>query len=472
MRPLSIRASLTLWFFGLTTLLVAAFSATLYLGVERTLASGLDAVLRARADALVSLCEWDDEKNAVELEASHLAASDTAIVAAGRGAEVWVWPSGRLLHRSGELMDVKTMLPADGGSEAVETVATLPGPSPRRLLARVGHHAAAPATGDEPARPEFDVIVRVTESLAPMEAQLAQVRWVIGVLAALAVAVVLLFGFFLSRRFVRPLRELGDAASAMRAGARAALPRRGNGDEIDVLAEILDGAFAALQASLGRQTRFTANAAHELRNPIAVIRNAAEVALRRERTGPEYRAFLADVVDTSKRMGDIVEALLILARMDAGTVGVSDESVDLAAVARASAAAHANGNSRVEVSNGAPVPVRGDARLLRILVDNLVANALRYTRPETSVEVGVAADRAGASLTVRDHGPGVPASETTRLFERFYRVEPTGSESSGAGLGLAIVDEIARAHSARCAIESSEAGTAVTVSFPSGSGGA
>ena len=196
------------------------------------------------------------------------------------------------------------------------------------------------------------------------------------------------------------------------------MPTRGTGDEIDALARTLDESFTALQDSLHRQTRFTADAAHELRNPISVVRNAAEVSLRQPRTPEEYREFLLDVLATSKRMENIVEALLLLARMDAGAIRRTFEPVDLAAIVGDAVAAQAAARDQIHYSNGAPGVVHGDGRLLRILVDNLLSNALRYSPARESVEVEVGTAGGEIRLRVKDHGPG------------FRRARRSGSSSA------------------------------------------
>jgi signal transduction histidine kinase len=475
MKPLSIRASVTLWFIGLVSLLLAAFSALLYLGIERALLLGEDNALMARADAVAAMCDWDDERGELEVELDPGAVATPGSPGLDQRLEVWAWPTRKLLYRAGD--PIAAAMPADAGRELTPTdpnyaepnFATLEGPWPLRLCEVLVHHRAVPAEGGEQAKPEFDVLVRTANSLVGVEYGLSEVRVAIAVLAGFSFLVVLAFGFVFSRRFVRPLRELGSAAAELRQGTRASMPTRGTGDEIDALARTLDESFTALQDSLHRQTRFTADAAHELRNPISVVRNAAEVSLRQPRTPEEYREFLLDVLATSKRMENIVEALLLLARMDAGAIRRTFEPVDLAAIVGDAVAAQAAARDRIHYSNGAPGVVHGDGRLLRILVDNLLSNALRYSPARESVEVEVGTAGGEIRLRVKDHGPGVPPSEKERIFERFYRVEAANPGSPGAGLGLAIVHEVAQVHSAKCGIESSGAGTEVTVSFPSGS---
>ncbi|MBI1850035.1 MAG: HAMP domain-containing histidine kinase [Planctomycetes bacterium] len=263
--------------------------------------------------------------------------------------------------------------------------------------------------------------------------------------------------------FVVALRRV---AAALRGGVTATMPRRGTDDEVDDVADDLDRTVSTLEASASRQARFTADAAHELRNPISVIRNAAEVALLHDRSGAEYREFLADILVTSRRMGSIVDGLLLLARMDAGVVRSTFAAVDLVGIVRESAARLATDPERVRIANESVGVIRGEARLLRVLVDNLLSNALRYSEGKP-VDVVVRSEASRrVTLSVRDFGPGVPPSEKNRVFERFYRGANERRDGSGAGLGLAIVDEIARVHFAECEIGDAAPGTRASVRFP------
>ena len=360
MKPLTIRASVTAWFIGLTMALIGAFAVTLVTSLGHALRDGVDATLKARAEAMAGVCAWEDEISDVEFKLS----ADLAAVAGaerdGRALEVWTWPGRRLLHRSGDPIPVPAADPArdDGSTEAVEFADLADAPRPAALHLATAHVPALPAEDDDPDRPAFDVLVRTADGTAAVDAQLARMRWILLVLIGASSLVVLAFAAFLSRRFVARLRELGGAAAAVRAGGRTAMPRRGNGDEVDRLAEVLDVAFASLEDARDRQARFTANAAHELRNPITILRNAAEVALRHERSPDEYRRFLGDVLATSERTARILEALLLLARLDAERFHARFSDVDLLAVVRQSAANLAGPTGRIEVVNGVAATVR------------------------------------------------------------------------------------------------------------------
>jgi signal transduction histidine kinase len=223
--------------------------------------------------------------------------------------------------------------------------------------------------------------------------------------------------------------------------------------------------FQRLQAAWERQAAFTADASHELRTPLAVIRARAEVALRRPRSPEQYREALEDVLGSAGRMQELLEGLLVLAR--AGE-RVERRPVDLAAVARAAVAeARAPEGVRLEAALPEAAAMVGDARLLRVLVDNLVVNALRHTR-EGAVVVALEAAEGAWRLEVRDTGEGIAPEHLGRIFERFYRVDPGRSRTDGGGgLGLSIVQAIAAQHGGRVTARSVLGeGTVMTAVFP------
>ncbi|MEZ5988539.1 MAG: HAMP domain-containing sensor histidine kinase [Planctomycetota bacterium] len=452
---LSIGRSLFLWVVGSTVLLLVLFSLALYLIVGRALYQGLDDRLETLAQGMVALCEWEEDRGAVCFEAADEPRGPLAEAGRIAAVELRSWPDGAVVHRSGAALPEPA---ATGGLRAGAASFTDLGDGLRLCTLLVTVPTALDADG-EGATPGFSVLARVAEPLAPLQAQLADLLLWVLLSVAIAAVVVVAFGRLLSRRFVRPLGELAEAAASLRGGDRARLPRSGTDDELDRLAGLLDDGIERLEAAAERQARFTADAAHELRNPISVIHNAASVALRNPRDPADYRAFLEDVLGTARRMGGIVDGLLLMARMDAGAARQAFDDCDLAAIAAEAAAADP---ARVHVAAGGPARLRGDARLLRILVDNLVANALRHS--EGGVHVEVEADAAGAVvLRVRDAGPGIPPEQAERVFERFHRGAEARSDDGGAGLGLAIVAEIARLHGGGCQLAPGTGGTTVVV---------
>ncbi|MBK8978514.1 MAG: hypothetical protein IPM29_21665 [Planctomycetes bacterium] len=447
MRHLSLTARTALWFVGVAALLLAVFSVASWIAVRTAMLESLDEQLAARAQAIIALCEWD--RGQVECEATPEIA---ARLGAGPDAGIALWT----------LPDREPLL-VEGAPVAA---AAIPAQPPLRTQldsvgdwrVRAAFAAIANHRDDPPAPPDAGVLVVTTASLAPVRARLRELGLTLAIEGIACLLLAIGLGAFVSRRVVDPLRALGAAARRVADGREAAVPRRGTGDEIDRLADVLDVAFASQRAALERQARFTADAAHELRNPIASIRTSAEVAQRAERTPAERAGFLDDIARTAARMGATVEALLELARLDAGAQPLRTEDCDLSGLARELAASIGDG---IDV-RGEPVHVRGDRRLLGILIGNLLHNAVRFRVSRVAVDVRRDPDGT-AELTVTDDGPGARVADPQALFERFRRREPS---PAGAGLGLAIVAEIAHAHGGDARFLDVAQGAAVRVRLP------
>jgi len=239
-------------------------------------------------------------------------------------------------------------------------------------------------------------------------------------------------------------------------------------DELRELGETLNSMLDRLEDSFGAQRRFVANASHELRGPMTVIRSEAEVALANpEPDLDELRGMAESVVHASRRTEALLASLLILARGQRGLVRTGP--VDLAEVAQAaldSSSAVAAAESVRLTAELTPAAVEGDTALLERLVANLIENGVRYNRPGGFVEVRTRAGVASVELTVENSGPPVAAADAARLAEPFERLARE-ADAKGAGLGLSIVRAVSEAHGGTLAIEPrSEGGLTVAVRLP------
>ncbi|MCI0586196.1 MAG: ATP-binding protein, partial [Planctomycetes bacterium] len=282
---------------------------------------------------------------------------------------------------------------------------------------------------------------------------------------------------WLARHALAPVASL--SAKARSIGARnlsARLDERACPVELRDLARSFNGTLERLEVAFARQARFTADASHELRTPVAIVRAQADQALLGSGSPEEYRAALGACSRAAQRMGDLLARLLRLARADADEEPVRRESVDLGTVVRESAellrpSAEA---ARVELRcEAAPVRVGGDARLLADVVSNLVENGVRYNRPGGRVDASLVREDGEAVLRVSDTGIGIPPEAQPHVFERFYRVDPARSrEHGGSGLGLSIVRWIVEAHGGSIGLESRQnVGSTFTVRLPLDAGG-
>lgn len=233
-------------------------------------------------------------------------------------------------------------------------------------------------------------------------------------------------------------------------------------DEVRPLAHALNDLLARLEAALDAQRQFVADAAHELRTPLTAVRLQTQLLDRAVSEADKAEALDA-LREGLKRASHLIEQLLVMARLEPDAA-VPRAAVDLGALVREAAAqieplAHQRGvDLGVQL---AVATVVGEAENLRALVRNLLDNAVRHTRPGGRVDVSVAREGDAAVLTVEDSGPGIPAAERDRVFDRFYRAP--GAPAGGSGLGLAIVRRVADRHGARIELEDGAGGRGLRV---------
>jgi two-component system sensor histidine kinase QseC len=218
--------------------------------------------------------------------------------------------------------------------------------------------------------------------------------------------------------------------------------------EVLPLIERLNRLFARIDTTIQKERRFTADAAHELRTPVAGIKAQAQVA--RAAAGEAERIHALDnAILGCDRATHLIEQLLTLARVDAVDGGAAEQCrlrfIAAGEIASAAPVALAKG-VRIELPEGDETAVRGNPELLRILVRNLLDNAVRHTPSGTTVRVDIGQEQGIGSLSVSDDGPGIPEQEMDKVSERFYR--PADTQASGSGLGLSIVKRIAEVHGA------------------------
>jgi len=231
-------------------------------------------------------------------------------------------------------------------------------------------------------------------------------------------------------------------------------------DELQRLTLTFNDMLGRLEAAFKRITQFPADASHELRTPVALVRTAAQLALRRERGDIEYRDALSQILDESTRMTGLIESLMTLARVDSGAetlnIATTDMTVLVAEACRRSEPLAAAKPIQLErlIPDG-PVPVDADANALQRLVVILIDNAIKYTAPGGRVRVAVDSKAEDVILSVQDTGIGISEEDRAFIFDRFYRADKARSrEAGGAGLGLSIARWIADAHRGSIQVDS------------------
>ena len=288
----------------------------------------------------------------------------------------------------------------------------------------------------------------------------------LGVVAAAAI-----LAFLIIHLGLRPLQRMGAVAGDIAAGdlSRRVEPATSKSEigrlglALNSMLAQIEAAFAQRTASENRLRRFIADASHELRTPLTSIRGYSEMLRLGAAESPaDSEVARRRIEDEAVRMSTLVDDMLLIARLDQGRP-LEMKPVDLQAIARDAAAdAHAVAPQRdVKVDAPAQVIVAGDDTRLRQVVGNLMRNALVHTPGTTPVEISVSTENGFARLTVADHGPGLRQDEMQRIFEPFYRADPSRSrDRGGAGLGLSIVNAVVSAHGGRVGVRETNGGGA------------
>jgi heavy metal sensor kinase len=298
-----------------------------------------------------------------------------------------------------------------------------------------------------------DVRVSIAADFGPLE-HVERTLWLsYSILLPLTLILIAIGGNWLSRKALRPVEELTAAAeriTAQQTGQR--LPSPGTQDEIGHLTEILNAMIERIQQSYEQARRFSADASHELKTPLTIIRGEIEAALRSSKLNPAQEKTMLNLQEETGRLIQIVEGLLLLSQADAGKLKLDLRPVDICAMledlledVEILAAPH---GIRLQTRFTREVVVNGEPQFLRQLLLNLFDNAIKYNVPngEIHAELNVAGDM--AVFTISNSGTQIPRDERERIFDRFHRAERSRERSRGGqGLGLSICREIARAHS-------------------------
>jgi two-component system OmpR family sensor kinase len=454
----SVRVRLTLWYVGVLALMLIGFSVAVYAVMSGIMYGRVDAVLSPIVGGTVSMLgKESDEPGGIVFAPRHtlkaLSFADTSLAIFS--------PEGRLIADKPVGGYRGTPPPDITGLVLNET---------RKYTARAqsgnGVYRNAAMKVNIPVVHKAYVVV-ATQSLEPVLRQLETLRLVF--YAALP-AVLLLSGFggwFLARKSLAPVVAMSE--QARRIGAEnlddrltVANPR----DELGRLALTFNELLSRLSAAFSQQRKFMADASHELRTPVSVIRTATSVALDREhRDESEYRGMLAMIDGQVRRLSRIVEDLFRLARADSGSYVLKphDFYLDelLNETVQAAMLLAAPKNITIETPDLEEMLYHGDEDLLRQMISNLLDNAIKYTPPGGQIRLRLETREQDYILSIADSGPGIPSDAQPHIFERFFRADKsrTGAEpngNGGAGLGLSIARWVAEAHHGRLNLKCSD----------------
>lgn len=469
-KPVAFRTRLISWYVGLLFVVLLAFSWVVYALLEKSLYASADAALQSAAvnAALLhkerigpGLFEVAGQEDMLErLLGLRIINKYTRVVdISGQRAPDWL---GR--QRDELPLTQLALENAAQGKLTYETFRNL-GPHPVRILT-MPVISRGQITGN---------IVQVGASLESVESALHKLALTLLLLLPGALVVASLGGWFLATRALKPVDQITRTVRDIHAqNLKARLTEVPSDDEIGRLVETFNEMLERLDASFNQIRSFTADASHELKTPLTILKGEIELALRRPRTVEEYQEVLVSSLEEIERLTHITSDLLLLAKSDSGTIEMEKEPVNLSALIE-EAAQHVQPLAEekhliLQVLPGqSDVEIRGDRFRLKQLILNLVENAIHYT--PAGGKVVVRADRGNAFyavLEVSDTGIGIAPEDQERIFERFYRTDKARNRrEGGTGLGLAIVKWIVESHGGKIEVHSKpKQGSTFTVYLP------
>jgi heavy metal sensor kinase len=435
------RIRLTLTFAAVLSVAILVADTALYLALSRAETSAAADVLVSQAGVIASSIEDLNGKvqfgtGDLPTETQQGVAVEAAIVAA----------DGTVTQTPGQALSASTLSTIAANARKQATAAPPFDVKDSRGVPRLVYAQPLPASqGPGP-------VLIVSRSISELQSALTQTILFLAVLSLLIILAGTLLAHRLAGNILEPVRRIASTARSL---SQHELHRRVEvkvpPDELGELVETFNGMLARLEASFESLRRFTADASHELRSPLALMRSELEGTLARARTPAEYEQVLRDLEAEVEHMARMVDQLLMLARADAGALQPAATNLDVADFLHETAARWRPMADQRHVRLDVDAPdsgiVAADPDLLRRVMDNLIDNATRHSPAGTAVRLTGAPTAGGWNIEVRDEGPGIPPAARAALFERFARVDGARSRvDGGAGLGLALSRAIAESH--------------------------
>ena len=445
MITLPIRLRLTAWYFAVLAVMLSAFGVSAYFAMRHSIRKTVDEELEIRAEGVHQLIERDIQRGHKDDLPDGLR-EHTELRSGGALLQVSD-EQGNWLYRSTVMSDYGVPRPTTIRKRATEFMGK---DVPLRIWSEkvnVGGQSYLIQSAFE-----MDDFYEALHDFA--------------LLLFISIPTLLLCaaagGYWISTRALAPVDQITQTArtiSAQNLSSRLVVPH--TGDELQRLSETLNGMLDRLEAAFKKITQFTADASHELRTPVAVMRTRAELSLRKARSADEYRDVIAEVLAELEKTSGLIEQLMFLARADSGTETPHFAATNVTDVLReachqGSALAEAKQIAFAEKISTDSMWIQGDASSLRRLFLILIDNAVKYTPASGQIEVSLQRNNGFAIAEVRDTGIGIAEADLPNVFERFYRADKARTrELGGVGLGLSIGRWIAEVHAGTIEVHSS-----------------
>jgi heavy metal sensor kinase len=445
MMTLPIRLRLTAWYFAILAVVLSAFGISAYFAMRHSIRQTVDEELQIRSEGVHQLIERDIQRGHKDDLPEGLR-EHTELRAGGALLQVSD-EQGNWLYRSPVMSDYGVPRPT--------TV-------PRRATEFMGKDVPLRIWSQKVSVGGQSYLIQSAFEMDDFYEALDDFALLLFISIPLLLLCATAGGYWISTRALAPVDQITRTArtiSAQNLSSRLVVPN--TGDELQRLSETLNGMLDRLETAFKKITQFTADASHELRTPVAVMRTRAELSLRKARSADEYRDVIAEVLTELEKTSGLIEQLMFLARADSGAETLHFAATNVAEVLReachqGSALAEAKQIGFQEHISGDSMWIQGDAGSLRRLFLILIDNAVKYTPANGQVEVSLQRNDGYAVAQVRDTGIGIAEADLPSVFERFYRADKARTrESGGVGLGLSIGRWITEVHAGTIEVHSS-----------------
>jgi heavy metal sensor kinase len=317
------------------------------------------------------------------------------------------------------------------------------------------------------------LLLRLAHSEEPLYSSLKNLALASLLVLPLVLVAAALAGYFLARRALSPIEQMARRAQQITPEKlNERLPDDGSGDELAQLARVFNDTLARLEQAFEQLRRFTSDASHELRTPLAMIRSVGEVGLQKDATPAQYRDIIGSMLEEVNRLTSLIESLLTISRADSGHILLERSAFPVMAAVREAAGLFEvlleEKSLYIQVEGDDHAQICGDRIFLRQALVNILHNAIKYSPVGETIVVEIETAANQVVVMIQDHGPGIPAKDQARVFDRFYRVDKARwRESGGAGLGLAIAKWAVEAHGGHITLASAAGeGCTFRVSLP------